>query len=95
MTGSGSERVAREVVCHGLVQGVGFRFACREQARAAGVDGWVTNAADGTVRARVEGSSRAVAAMLDWLRSGPPHADVEHLDVDDVAPDGRPGFRVR
>ncbi len=95
MAGVAQDRVAREVVCHGVVQGVGFRFACREQARAVGVDGWVGNAADGTVRARVEGPPGAVAAMVDWLGTGPRHADVERLDVEEVAPDGTPGFRVR
>ena len=88
-------RTAREVVVHGMVQGVFFRDSCRSEARAAGVAGWVTNASDGTVRARFEGDREAVERMVAWSRHGPRHADVERVDVRDVEPQGLTGFEVR
>ena len=88
-------RVARDVVVHGRVQGVFFRDSCRREARKAGVDGWVANAADGTVRIHLEGPREAVEAMVDWAHRGPSAADVRGVDVHEVEPDGRPGFEVR
>ena len=88
-------RVARDVVVHGRVQGVFFRDSCRREARRAGVDGWVANAADGTVRMHLEGPEQAVEAMVDWAHRGPSAADVQAVDVHDAEPDGSSGFDVR
>jgi acylphosphatase len=87
--------VARRVVVHGQVQGVFFRDSCRAEARDTGVRGWVTNAPDGTVHAHFEGSPDGVARLVAWVHHGPRHADVEHVDVVDVPPEGMPGFEVR
>ena len=86
---------AREVVVHGMVQGVFFRDSCRSEARVAGVAGWVTNASDGTVQARFEGDPESVERMVAWARHGPRHADVERVDVREVEPEGLTGFEVR
>jgi acylphosphatase len=88
-------RVARDLVVHGRVQGVFFRDSCRRQARSAGVDGWVANAADGTVRAHLEGPPDAVDQLTAWARRGPRSAQVERVDVREVEPDGSSGFEVR
>lgn len=86
---------AVEVVVHGRVQGVFFRDSCRAEAQRAHVAGWVRNEPDGTVRARLEGDREAVGRVLAWARHGPPHAEVEHVEVDEVAPSGVAGFSVR
>ncbi len=87
--------VARDVVVHGRVQGVFFRDSCRREAQAAGVAGWVTNAADGTVHAHFEGEADAVERLVAWVREGPAHARVERVDVAEAAPGGATGFEVR
>ena len=84
--------IARLVRVHGYVQGVGFRATCQWEAQARGVTGWARNEADGTVSAWFEGEPEAVAAMVEWCRRGPRAARVAHLDVDDVAPEGRQDF---
>jgi acylphosphatase len=89
------DRDARQVAVHGRVQGVFFRDSCRTEARAAGVAGWVGNAPDGTVRARLEGPRDAVERLVAWLHQGPPHADVERVDVREVTLEGLEGFEVR
>jgi hypothetical protein len=33
--------------------------------------------------------------MVAWCRTGPPHAEVDHVDVADEPMDGVVGFRVR
>ena len=90
-----SADVAKRVVVHGLVQGVFFRDSCRTEARRAGVRGWVTNAADGTVQAHLEGPADAVERLVAWLHQGPPHAEVERVEVRDVPPEKMTGFEVR
>lgn len=73
--------VARRLVISGRVQGVGFREATVDAARAAGVVGWVRNRADGTVEVLVQGSSDAVDRLVAWCRRGPPLARVTGVDV--------------
>jgi acylphosphatase len=89
-------RVARRYVISGRVQGVGFRFFTEAAAAREGVSGWVRNLSDGRVEARIEGDLAAVDRVEAALRRGPSHARVEHVDVEDLAPDGRTtGFTVR
>jgi hypothetical protein len=35
-----------------------------------------------------------VARLLDMIRGGPGHAEVESLDVAEAEPEGRQGFRI-
>jgi acylphosphatase len=85
----------RRVTVRGHVQGVFFRDSAREQAEANGVAGWIANRPDGTVEAVLEGPSDAVERVLEFLRSGPPRAGVEDVDVTDEEPRGLSGFEVR
>ncbi len=87
--------VARHVVVHGRVQGVFFRESTRRRADAAGVAGWVANRSDGTVEAWFEGAADDVAVLVDYVRHGPPGADVERVDVEEAEPEGLRGFAVR
>ncbi len=89
-----SARVARRVVVHGLVQGVFFRQSCRQEAKAAGVTGWVRNEPDGSVSAQFEGSAEAVEAMVRWCRTGPSRAVVTDLEVSKVPLSGATRFDV-
>ena len=77
------------VVVHGIVQGVGFRFACRREAAANGLTGWVRNNYDGSVEAVFEGERSDVEEMVDWCRNGPSPAHVRSVDVDWQQPSGR------
>ncbi|MCU1429227.1 MAG: acylphosphatase [Actinomycetia bacterium] len=83
------------VVVRGRVQGVFFRDACREEAKAAGVSGWVSNRIDGSVEAAFEGPPAALERMVTWCRHGPPRARVDDIDVHPEAPIGEAGFRIR
>lgn len=79
--------VARRLVIAGRVQGVGFREATVDAARAAGVAGWVRNRADGTVEVLVQGSPDAVDRLVAWCRRGPALARVTGIDVATAAAD--------
>jgi acylphosphatase len=70
------EIAALEVRIEGRVQGVGFRYFAHETARRLGLVGYVTNLADGSVRAHAEGSRTALEAFLRRMERGPAGAHV-------------------
>jgi acylphosphatase len=76
--------VAYEVNVSGRVQGVGFRWNTRNQARNLGVVGWVRNNPDRSVSAHVQGDEERVAEMLDFLRHGPVGSRVDNIRVNQV-----------
>ena len=87
--------VAHHLVVTGRVQGVFFRASTRDRAREAGVAGWVRNTPDGRVEAHLEGPAAAVEQVESWIRSGGPRdAVVDHVEVEDVAPNGAATFTV-
>lgn len=63
----------------GRVQGVGFREACVDEARALGLQGWVRNRLDGSVEVLLQGQVDAVSRLQAWLWEGPPLARVERV----------------
>ncbi len=60
----------------GRVQGVFFRASAREQALRLGLTGYARNLPDGRVEVLACGPVEAVARLRDWLRNGPPLAEV-------------------
>ncbi|MDJ0665390.1 MAG: acylphosphatase [Acidimicrobiia bacterium] len=83
-------------VVSGRVQGVGFRYSTHQVGTALGLEGWVVNQPDGTVRTWAQGAEEAVARFVAYLESGPPAAHVTDLSVTETVPDPRlAGFRVR
>lgn len=80
----------RRTVVYGRVQGVFFRDSCRRRAAELGVAGWVRNRSDGAVEALFSGAAGDVDAMVAWVHTGPPQAQVSHVQVTDTeAPAGR------
>jgi acylphosphatase len=86
--------VRAHTVVHGRVQGVWFRQSTAERAQALGVSGWVCNLDDGGVEAVFEGAPDAVGRALDFVRSGPPRAEVTECEVTWEDPRGDTGFAV-
>ena len=60
----------------GGVQGVGYRYFARSQARALGLRGYALDQADGTVEVVAEGPRATLEQLLAALRRGPAAADV-------------------
>jgi len=87
--------VRKRVRAHGRVHGVFFRDSLRRAAQREGVAGWAANRSDGTVEAVLEGDEEAVDRLVELVRAGPGHADVERLDVADEEPEGLAGFEIR
>jgi acylphosphatase len=78
--------MAKHLIIHGRVQGVGFRDSMRWEAERLGVTGWVRNRRDGTVEAVVAGSADAVTEIVHWAHRGPPAAQVTRVVI--AAADG-------
>jgi acylphosphatase len=87
--------IARKIRVFGRVQGVFFRQGAVNQARTLGVDGWVRNAADGTVEAYIKGEAAAVEQMIGWMRRGPSNARVEDVSIQQAELEELTGFSVR
>ncbi len=66
--------VSAQLIISGRVQGVCFRYYCREQAEKLGVRGWTKNLADGSVEVMAEGDEEAVRQFVAACRRGPPQA---------------------
>ncbi len=78
--------IQRRVVMRGRVQGVGFRYSTRLQARRLHLKGWVRNQQDGSVEAVFQGPEDTVQAMLKWCWQGPPAARVSAVDCFEQEP---------
>ena len=92
-----SEVIERlEVRVSGRVQGVGFRHFTAQQAKRLGVDGWVRNERDGSVRVVAEGRRDVLEDFLERLQEGPGGARVQDLNPDWTTASGEfSGFAIR
>lgn len=69
----------------GRVQGVGFRWFAREEARRLGLSGWVTNLSSGDVELAAGGEDSSLQRLRRAVAVGPAGADVSV--VEDVPED--------
>ncbi len=76
---TGDQRL--DAIVRGRVQGVGYRYFVLHLASSLGLDGWVANEADGSVRIRAEGAADVLAELLAGLRIGPPGARVDAVET--------------
>lgn len=92
-----SGKLARvELRIYGKVQGVFYRANTRETAQKLGLEGWVENLADGTVKAVAEGSRSALESIVEWAHQGSPSARVDNVEVQWGEATGEcSGFQVR
>ncbi len=84
------------ILCYaaGRVQGVFFRASAEEQAGQLGIEGYAKNCADGRVEVLACGPQTALNALRDWLRRGPPAAEVVSVECKSIEVDGGRGFRI-
>ncbi|KAF2102060.1 Acylphosphatase [Rhizodiscina lignyota] len=86
-----SKRISYKV--EGEVQGVFFRKFAVEQAKAAGVTGFVKNASDGSVTGEAQGSEDSLKQFVQHLHNGPSAAEVHNVSQSDIqTKSGETGF---
>ncbi|MDQ6916967.1 MAG: acylphosphatase [Pseudomonadota bacterium] len=81
MSATDSPGTTLRLLIRGRVQGVGFRYALADEARARKLRGWVRNRRDGCVEAIVAGPAADVDAIVAWSRRGPAAAQVTAVDT--------------
>lgn len=79
----------------GRVQGVGFRYAARNQARALNLKGWVENHPDGSVLTAVQGNEKDCGSYIRWCRSGTGYSWVEGIEITEKDLTHFKGFDIR
>jgi len=87
--------VQYQVRVYGRVQGVGFRYAARNQARSLQLNGWVKNHPDGSVNLVINGEPDACMQFMDWCRRGTGYSWVERVEMDEMVPEKLTSFSVR
>ena len=83
-----------DIVVKGRVQGVFYRNNTRKKAQELGVKGIVRNEPDGTVYIEAEGEAKAVEALTEWCKQGPPKANVSDLSIQEGNIQGYRDFDV-
>lgn len=78
----------------GIVQGVFFRAFVREEAEKRGLKGYVRNLEDGRVEVVVEGEDSKVNEMVGMCKQGPPHAQVENVEISEINHQGFKDFKI-
>lgn len=68
------------VIVQGRVQGVGFRWFAREEARRLGLSGWVKNLPTGAVEVAAGGEASALERLRRALEVGPTGASVTGVE---------------
>lgn len=70
----------------GKVQGVFFRASTKTKAKELGIKGFVRNESDGSVFVSCEGEDSVLETFVNWLKTGPPQAKVDKLEIDESIP---------
>lgn len=73
-------RECRLFLIAGRVQGVWFRESTRRQAQPLGITGYAKNMADGSVQVLACGEAASLDRLAEWLKQGPPMAQVDRLE---------------
>ena len=65
----------------GFVQGVGFRYFVKSNAKRLGLKGWVQNSPDGKVMVLAQGSKETIEKLIKLCGKGPFLSEVKTVDV--------------
>jgi len=79
---------AKQIIVHGRVQGVGFRYFVQHVGNRIRLTGNVRNCPDLTVEIVVEGSLKKIADFIKEVEKGPALARVQRVDVMDIPVQG-------
>jgi len=78
--------IARQVFYEGRVQGVGFRFTCKQVARGFEVVGTVRNLPDGRVELRCGGEREEVDGFLEAIGESELKSHIKNTTVTPITP---------
>ena len=70
-----------KIYISGFVQGVGFRYFVKSNARKLGLKGWVQNSPDGKVQVLAQGPKEAIEKLIKFCEKGPFLSEVKTVDM--------------
>ena len=73
--------IAKQIIVHGRVQGVGFRYFVHDAGKRLGLVGNVRNCPDSTVEIVVEGEAGRIADFVKQVERGPALSRVQRIEV--------------
>jgi acylphosphatase len=73
-----------ELIASGRVQGVGFRWFVRSQAREYNICGYVKNLYTGEVEIIIQGEEENIGLFIDALYKGNGHSIIELLSKTEI-----------
>jgi acylphosphatase len=77
-------KISRLITIRGMVQGVGYRYFCRREAKILGIAGYVKNLHNGDVEVVAEGEEKAMHDFISLLKQGPHFSEVHDLKITDL-----------
>jgi len=87
--------IARQVFYEGRVQGVGFRYTCKQLARGYEVVGWVRNLSDGRVELQCSGDNEEVEGFLEAIAESELKSHIKGVTAVPIPPlAGARGFDI-
>lgn len=89
-----NEKIRKNVIFYGSVQGVGFRYRAYHAAHSFGVTGWVRNSPDGSVEAEFEGTADDIASVIEAIGAGR-YISIDKMLTKIVPLEGDRDFRIR
>ena len=76
--------IRKVVTVTGRVQGVGFRYFVRQEARALNVSGWVKNLNDGSVMMEIQAPRSVLDNLIERLNKGNGFSKIVQLKENEV-----------
>jgi len=87
--------IARQVFYEGRVQGVGFRYTCKNLARGYDIVGWVRNLPDSRVELQCSGTVEEVEGFLEAIAESELKAHIRSVSAGAIPPPvGLRGFEI-
>lgn len=77
-------KITRSYTIEGKVQGVSYRFYCREKALSLGIYGFIKNLKNGSVYVEATGEKDELDALRIWCLVGPEKAIVENIQTKEL-----------
>ena len=89
-----SDKVRKQIIFYGDVQGVGFRYRAFHAAQALGITGWVRNEWDGSVSMEVQGTEEEIDQMILTIQKGT-YVALRDMKVKTLPLEAEGRFRIR
>lgn len=77
-------KICIQAIVIGKVQGVFFRHNTFKQAQQLNVNGLVRNLFNGNVEVIAAGNRNDINKLITWLQTGPPQAQVEKVEWQEI-----------